>query len=386
MNERVTPLTRRPDPTPPSRRWWTLWAAALLVAGGVAFGYLVAPSTTSASEDLADPSADEGLPPPTQPVAAALAEPPSAPAVTFSGTLLASEAFGRSLVAWPGDGDRTTIRLPADATGSAYNAARDRVAVTFREFAGDGMSLHVGNLGDLGLVASGVTGFAWHPTNPEALAWLEETDRGFDLVAAVVSDAETSTTSIATYPTTARLVAWGPWGFALQTEDALTTVDRSGAVVASADLQLVAGGPDGRLLVARPAGTPLSSDWAITGPDLSEPLVLDRFGDLDEHATAAAILPGSGRIILVSNRFGDSDARARIEILAPDGTTETVIRSGMIAESIAWSTDESRLAIGGYYYGSNEVRSVVLLTATDGSGDEIEVPFDHQVRPLAIRS
>jgi hypothetical protein len=112
--------------------------------------------------------------------------------------------------------------------------------------------------------------------------------------------------------------------------------------------------------------------------------VLDRFGDLDEHATAAAILPKSGRIVLVSNRFGDGADLARIEILSADGTSELILRSGMIAESIAWSADEAQLAIGGYYYGSNEVRSVVLLAAADGSGDPIEVPFDHQVRPLAI--
>ena len=90
--------------------------------------------------------------------------------------------------------------------------------------------------------------------------------------------------------------------------------------------------------------------------------------------------------MLVSNRFGDGSDLARIEILSADGTREAVIRSGMIADSIAWSPDEARLAIGGYYYGSNQVRSVVLLTDSEGTGEPIEVPFDHQVRPLGIRN
>ncbi|MGB5432502.1 MAG: hypothetical protein WBO21_05785, partial [Acidimicrobiia bacterium] len=59
---------------------------------------------------------------------------------------------------------------------------------------------------------------------------------------------------------------------------------------------------------------------------------------------------------------------------------------GMIADSIAWSPDEARLAVGGYYYGSNQVRSVVLLADSEDAGATIEVPFDHQVRPLGIRN
>jgi hypothetical protein len=138
--------------------------------------------------------------------------------------------------------------------------------------------------------------------------------------------------------------------------------------------------------VARPAGTPLSSDWVTTGPELRNQQSIGRFEDSDEHPTAAAILPQSGRIVLVSNRFGDEGDLARIEILAADGTRQGLFRSGMIANSIAWSADETRLAVGGYYYGSNEVRSVVLLAASDGTGEPFEVPFDHEVRPLGLRN
>ena len=130
----------------------------------------------------------------------------------------------------------------------------------------------------------------------------------------------------------------------------------------------------------------MSSDWAITGPDLADQQALNRLGDLEEHPTAAAILPLSGRIVLVSNRFGDGADLAQIEILAPDVARETVIRSGMIADSIAWSPDEKSLSVGGCYYGTNEVRSAVLLTASDGTGEPIEIPFDHRVRPLGIRN
>jgi hypothetical protein len=165
----------------------------------------------------------------------------------------------------------------------------------------------------------------------------------------------------------------------------LTTVTPSGATFATADVQFVAAGSDGRLVVARPVGIPLSSDWAITGPDLADQRTLDRSDALEEHPVAAAILPRSGRIVLVSNRFGDGSGLARIEILSAEGTREAVIRSGMIADSIAWSPDETRLAIGGYYYGANQVRSVVLLADSEGATEPIEVPFDHQVRPLGVR-
>jgi hypothetical protein len=57
----------------------------------------------------------------------------------------------------------------------------------------------------------------------------------------------------------------------------------------------------------------------------------------------------------------------------------------MIAESIAWSPDEARLAVGGYSSGTVQLRSVVLLAASDGTGAPIEVPFDLQLRPLGIR-
>jgi hypothetical protein len=139
------------------------------------------------------------------------------------------------------------------------------------------------------------------------------------------------------------------------------------------------------MLVARPAGVPLSSDWAFTGPDLAEQSALDRFADLDEHPVAAAILPRSGSTILVSNRFGDDDDIARIEVLGADGITRAVLRSGMIADSIAWSAGEERLAIGGYHYAPDRVRSAVLLVDADLGGAPVEVPFDQQIRPLGVR-
>ena len=49
----------------------------------------------------------------------------------------------------------------------------------------------------------------------------------------------------------------------------------------------------------------MSSDWAVAGPDLANVRALERFDATEEHPTAAAILPRSGRIVLVSNRFGD---------------------------------------------------------------------------------
>jgi hypothetical protein len=358
---------------------------ALLIAAGIAFGYLLAQDTTDAV-----PAADAGLTDvvtslAAQPVPVAASEPARRESVRFFGTIVASVEFGRGLVTWSGDRDPVKVRLAADAESAAYNAAQSRIAVTFPEYVGDRLSLHVGTPGDLRFVTSGVTGFAWHPTDPGAIAWVEETESGFAIVEAAVTDVEVTPSPIVVLPDETELVAWGSWGYALQGRDGLTTVNPSGEVIATSDIQLVTAGSDGRLIVARPAGTPLSSDWAITWPDLAGQQPLGRFDDADEHPTAAAILPVSGRIVLVSNRFGEGTDLAKIEILSADGDRELIIRSGMIADSIVWSSDQSRLAVGGYYNRSNQLPSVVLLAATDGSGQPIEVPFDGQVRPLALR-
>ena len=386
MDSRVTPLTGRPDRRPPPRPSGPQWFGVLLVAGGIAFGYLLAQGTTT-GELPVDPEAVAAIESATEGAASAGSSSQSSnEAVSFPGTILASVKFGRGLVTWPGDGEPVDVRMASKVSAAAYDASRSRIAVTLPEYGGDGYALHVGTLADLRFVESGVTGFAWHPTDPNAIAWVEESEGGFALVEALVSGVGVTARQLAVVEDRVRPVAWGQWGYALQGDNGLMTTARSGATIASADVQFLAAGSDGRLVVARPAGTPLSSDWAITGPDLADQQALNRFGDLEEHPTAAAILPLSGRIVLVSNRFGDGADLAQIEILAPDGARETVIRSGMIADSIAWSPDEKSLSVGGYYYGTNEVRSVVLLAASDGTGEPIEIPFDHQVRPLGIRN
>ena len=358
----------------------------LLVVAGVAFGFLLGQGATGDPSPVDAESAEAvtSTSAPADPVVSS--EPPAEDVVRFPGTILASVEFGRGLMTWTGDGSPAETRLAFKVSVAAYDAAQRQIAVTVPEYGTERLALHIGNVGDLRFVASRVTGFARHPTDPSAIAWVEESAGGFALLQADVSDGEITATQITVLQDTVRPVAWGSWGYALQSESGLTTIDPSGAPIANADVQFVAAGSDGRLVVSRPAGIPLSSDWAITTTDLADQRALGRFGALNEHPTAAAILPESGRIVLVSNRFGDGSDLARIEVLSADGTRQAVIRSGMIADSIAWSPDEAHLAVGGYYYGSNQVRSAVLLTDSEGRGEAIEVPFDHQVRPLGIRN
>jgi hypothetical protein len=381
----VTPLTRGPDPPRSPLQAGSRWTAVFLVAAGIVFGFLLAQGTTgglrsgetgSGDLDAARRAAASGV---------AVPEGTVEEVVGFSGTILASVEFGRGVVTWKGGEDPIKTRFASDASAAAYDAARDRIAVTLPEYGGEGFALHVGTLGDLRLAATGVTSFVWHPTDPDEIAWVKESAAAYSLVRATVSNEAVTPAHVAVLPGRARLVAWGSWGYALEGANGLTTVAPDGAIIATDDVQFVAAGSDGHMVVARPAGIPLSSDWAITGPDLADQLALERFDDLQEHPVAAAVLPRSGRIVLVSNRFGDGGELALIEILSADGSPQAVIRSGMIAESIAWSPDETRLAVGGYYYGPTEVRSVVLLAASDGMGEHVEVPFDHQVRPLGIR-
>lgn len=386
MDGRVTTLPHEPERAPPPLRSSHKWTGVLLVTAGIAFGFLIGQGATGG------PSPVDTEPTEAVTSTAAATDPDAAPelpaeeVVRFPGTILASVEFGRGLVTWPGDGNPIKIRLASDVSVAAFDAAQDQIAVTLPEYNTDRFALHVGNVGDLRFFASAVTGFAWHPTDPSSIAWVEQSEDGFAVLKADVANGSFTATEITVLRDMVRPVAWGSWGYALEGDDGLTTITPSGEIIATADVQFVAAGSDGRLVVSRPAGIPLSSDWAITGPDLADQQALGRFGALEEHPTAAAILPLSGRIVLVSNRFGDGSDLARIEILSADGTREALIRSGMIADSIAWSPDEARLAVGGYYYGSNQVRSVVLLADSEGTGEPIEVPFDHQVRPLGIRN
>jgi hypothetical protein len=386
MDDRITTLPHEPVPAPPPLRSGHKWTAVLLVAAGIAFGFLIGQDTSqNAAPD--DVESDEAVTSTSVPADSVVAvDPPAEEVADFPGTILASVEFGRGLVTWPGDGTPLKVRLTSDAAAAAYDASQSRIAVTLPEYGTNRFALHVGRPGDLRFVASGVTGFAWHPTDPSAIAWVEQAEDGFSLLKADIDDSSIAAMPITALPDAVRPVAWGSWGFALQGDNGLTTLAPSGVSISNADAQFVAAGSDGRLVVALPAGIPLSSDWAVAGPDLANVRALERFDAVEEHPTAAAILPRSGRIVLVSNRFGDGSDLARIEILSADGTSQAVIRSGMIADSIAWSPDETRLAVGGYYYGSNQVRSVVLLTDSEGTGEAIEVPFDHQVRPLGIRT
>ena len=121
-------------------------------------------------------------------------------------------------------------------SAAAYDAAQGQIAVTVPEYGTERLALHVGNVEDLRFAASRVTGFAWHPTDPSAIAWVEESADGFALLQADVSDGAITATQITVLQDTVRPVAWGPWGYALQGENGLTTIDPSGATVATADV------------------------------------------------------------------------------------------------------------------------------------------------------
>lgn len=360
------------------------------MAAGVAFGYLLAQGVSTDLPPVETNSSEVVTSAPVEPAGVAISESsalaaassvPAGAAAEIPRTSSGWVAY-RGLVMWPQTGDPIKIQLTSDVWTAAYDAAQSRIAVTLRRQAGGERSLHVGYLGDLRYVTSSVTSFAWHPTDPSAIAWVEENKDGYALVMATVSDGLVMATQVALVGKRVRLVAWGSWGFALQDDGGLTTFAPSGTPIAHGDVQFVAAGSDGRLIVARPAGVPVSSDWAITQPDLEDQQSLESFGGLDGHPTTAAILPSSGRIVLVTN--GNRGDLTRIEILNPDGSRQATVRSEMIAESIAWSPDEAQLAVGGYHSSSNRLRPVALLVASDGTGEVIEVPLAYQARPLGI--
>ena len=168
----------------------------LLVVAGIAFGFLLGQGTTDdpSPADTESVEAITSTSAPADPVVAS--ELPAEEVVRFPGTILASVEFGRGLVTWPGDGSPVKIRLASKVSAAAYDAAQRQIAVTVPEYGTETLALHVGNVGDLRFVASRVTGFAWHPTDPSAIAWVEESEDGFALLKADVSDGAITATQI----------------------------------------------------------------------------------------------------------------------------------------------------------------------------------------------
>ncbi len=252
-----------------------------MVAGG---GESPAPDTTLAA---AAPSLADDVPPESTTTTTTTAlrrrsqpAPPAPPTLadTVAGLktpLLAAFPGTRELWRWRPESPLPDLgTLPPGAGHIRWDASGEWAAVLGDFRGGRGSILYAGRGANLVPLATDVATIAWHSDEPGRLAWV---DIGGDVPTVQALDLDTSEQAegfTVPAPLIPVLQAWGDWGYAFSVagfEDGfpeLLVVDGRGTEVArSAEMELVATGPGGVMLVALPGGGD-----AVTGPDLAEPM------------------------------------------------------------------------------------------------------------------
>ncbi|MDP3984884.1 MAG: hypothetical protein Q8Q52_07785, partial [Acidimicrobiia bacterium] len=175
--------------------------------------------------------------------------------------ILVSPGEGRALevLTWPLQGEPFFRSIPLgdiDLAGTAqFDASGQFLAATTAT--PDGLVLRGGRPNTFGVVASGVTGFAWHDSNPADLAW--STFEDGELQIWVSEDAGLGEVVVSGVGLGDQVVAFGDWGFAVATQGGEPSaqshvIDASGEVVGSIAGRIVASHHTGQFLVTSTGG------------------------------------------------------------------------------------------------------------------------------------
>lgn len=367
--------SRRGEGGEPTSRRPSVWVAGGL---GLVLGFLLAASFTGAVDGEVRatlPEVGAGAPTLTGPPASTGPGEGLATLVPgFDFVLMSFEVSPSSteMLVWPPGGPKYTNVFPAGTWGARFDAARDSVALAGRGRLGRGNVLYVGNQTTVDPFATGVLGYAWHDGDPDRLAWNlawpvnEEGD-----VYRYRLGAPSPERMFRVSPGT-QLVAWGSWGYALQTYGPDATVevlDDQGAVVGPATHGLLLDSHStGRLLMKGGIG---STDVWITGADLSGRVALaTAAGD-----TMAGRFSPSGSMIA---RLAAIDESAYLEVWDGGGMLLDRTEVGEAYDAI-WSPDSRFVVVA-------ERRPAVLafFDRVDRSTDR--VPVDAAPQGIAARS
>lgn len=177
--------------------------------------------------------------------------------------VLVSPGEGRALevLTWPLQGEPFYRSVPLgdiDLAGTAhFDASGQFLAATTST--PNGLTLRSGRPNTFGVVASGVTGFAWHDADPADLAW--STFEDGELRIWVSEDLGPGEVAVSAVGIGDYLVAFGDWGFAVGNSGGDDHVlDPVGELVGSIAGRIVTSHRSGRLVVM--------------GPDLTETMNL----------------------------------------------------------------------------------------------------------------
>jgi WD40 repeat protein len=263
--------------------------------------------------------------------------------------ILVSPGEGRALevLTWPLQGQPFYRSIPLgdiDLDGTAqFDASGQFLAATTAT--PDGLVLRGGRPNTFGVVASGVTGFAWHDSNPADLAWSTLADG--ELQIWVSEDAGLGEVVVSGVGLGDHVVAFGDWGFAVATPGGDDLVlDPNGELIGFSAGRIVASHASGLLLVTDAEG---ASVVAVTN---IETLFNLRIVAVNSVVIGAEFSPDGDRVAL-TGPTGLTVAELGEEI----DTELFEIRAG--SDSLSWSSD-------GRFVLASAFRGVAVLDTETG--------------------
>jgi hypothetical protein len=255
--------------------------------------------------------------------------------------ILVSPGEGRALevLTWPLQGEPFYRSIPLgdiDLDGTAqFDASGQFLAATTAT--PDGLVLRGGRPNTFGVVASGVTGFAWHDSNPADLAW--STFEDGELQIWVSEDAGLGEVVVSGVGLGDHVVAFGDWGFAVTevsgTFDEAPTFrtrlfDASGETMATFDGQVMSSHDSGLLVVEHRGETSVIS---VLSDHSGIEIVADITSALSDPSVVGASFSPTGERIAVTGFSG-----VTVLTLNDLGDSEFFdIRAG--SDAISWSSD-----------------------------------------------
>lgn len=323
------------------KRWWV--PLSVIAAGAIAFGIIAtglgaggstgtATGGVTTSTSITDTAAPDTTTPPAAAPATALPLGEQAPFTNETLRLIGLRPSSASVMNWgPEQSEPTTVSLLAQPQSASYNADGTRFLVVS---AAAGSTLIVDGVDDHSPIhIRGAFSAAWHPTDPNLLAWTEPT--GDEIVGTTVKVADLSGgPAPGVEPLTEtilpgglhRLRAWGDWGFATQGGDTTHGFDPDGLPVRSAGGAMFGSAPDGTLLVVE------------MGTDRGIPFLLNPDGtrtelpSLDIGASDYRIIAGGEWVVAITSQ--------------PDGHTSILARAVNSRSTRITSIEETARLVG----------------------------------------
>lgn len=255
--------------------------------------------------------------------------------------VLVSPGEGRALevLTWPLQGEPFYRSVPLgdiDLAGTAqFDASGQFLAATTST--PDGLTLMSGRPNTFGVVASRVTGFAWHDSDPADLGW--STFEDGELQIWVSDDAGRGNLVLRVVGAGTQLVAFGDWGFAVTEvsgmfDGALTfqtlLLDISGETMSTLDGQVMSSHDSGLLVVEHRGETSVVS---VLQDHSGIEIVADITSALNDPSVVGARFSPTGDRIAVTGFSG-------VTVLALDDPGDSAffdIRAG--SDAISWSSD-----------------------------------------------